>query len=93
MIEAAKPDNELAVLKRHLIMYRNTHMDEKIREACKCLIDIIEKEDLRRYTPNQIFSEVEALRRALALRMKHPDVDIIETIAEIQELLFNDEMF
>ena len=93
VIDAAKPDNELTILKRHLIRYRNSHTDEKVREACSCLIDVLEKEDLRRYTPKQIFSEVEALRRALALRMKHPDVDIIETIAEIQELLFNDEMF
>lgn len=93
VIDAAKPDNELAILKRHLIRYRNSHTDEKVREACSCLIDVLEKEDLRRYTPKQIFSEVEALRRALALRMKHPDVDIIETIAEIQEMLFNDEMF
>ena len=64
-----------------------------VRDACSALLQYIETEDLRRYTPKQIFSEVEALRRTLALRMKHPEVKILETIAEIQELLFNDEMF
>ena len=93
VIDAAKPDNELTILKRHLIRYRNSHTDEKVREACACLIDVLEREDIRRYTPRQIFCEVEGLRRALALRMKYPDVDIIETAAKIQELLFNDEMF
>ena len=68
-------------------------MDETLRNACKVLIDYLETENMKRYTPRQVFSEVEALRRALALKMKHPEVKVLETIAEIQELLFNDEMF
>lgn len=92
-IDARKPDNDLEVLRRRLTNFRNTHADMTIREACTHLIEFIETEDLRRYTPRQIFSEVEALRRTLSLRMKHPDVKIVETIAEIQELLFKEEMF
>lgn len=92
-VDARKPDNDLEVLRRRLTVFRNTHSDMVLREACSHLIAFIETEDLRRYTPKQIFSEVEALRRVLALRMKHPDVEIVEKIAEIQELLFNENMF
>lgn len=90
---ARKPDKEQDVLKRRLIIYRNSHADVKIREACTILIAKLEDEELRHMTPKQIFSEVEALRRTLALRMRYPNVDIIETIAKIQDDLFNDEIF
>ena len=92
-VEGRKLDNDLEVLRRRLTTFRNTHSDMAVRDACSALLQYIETEDMRRYTPKQIFSEVEALRRTLALRMKHPEVKILETIAEIQELLFNDEMF
>ena len=90
---ARKQDPDESVLKRKLIMYRASHTDETIRAACAALIDAIEHEELRRLTPKQIFSEVEALRRTLALRLKYDDVKIVETIANIQEMLFNDEIF
>lgn len=92
-VEGRKPENDLEVLRRRLTTFRNTHSDMAVRDACSALLQYIETEDMRRYTPKQIFSEVEALRRTLALRMKHPEVKILETIAEIQEMLFNDEMF
>lgn len=92
-VDARKPDNDLEVLRRRLTIFRNTHSDMVLREACAHLLEYIETEDLRRYTPKQMFSEVEALRRTLALRMKHPDVKIVETISEIEQLLFNEEMF
>lgn len=90
---ARKPDNELDILKRRLSVYRSSHCDNKVREACTILIDNLESEEMRRYTPKQLFSEVEALRRTLALRMRYPDVNIVETIAQIQHDIFNDEMF
>ena len=90
---AIKPNNDFDTLLRRLTIFRNTHMDETLRRACQVLIDYLQTEDMKRYTPKQIFSEVEALRRALAIKMKHPEANLYETIAEIQELLFNDEMF
>ena len=81
------------VLKRRLISYRLNHLDEKIRQACDVILKEIENGELKRISPKQLFSEVEALRRTLALRLHHPDVDIVETAAELQQLLFNDEIF
>ena len=62
-------------------------------QACDVILKEIENGELKRISPKQLFSEVEALRRTLALRLHHPDVDIVETAAELQQLLFNDEIF
>lgn len=90
---ARKNDADSDVLKRRLLLYRNSHVDEAIRQACTVILESLENEELAKITPKQLFSEVEALRRTLALRMHYDDVKIVETIAEIQQSLFNDEMF
>ena len=77
-INAAKRELEEAL--DELTVEENSATDLKIR------IDVLKNSKVSDI-------EVEALRRALALKMKHPEVKVIETIAEIQELLFNDEMF
>ena len=92
-IRPAKPSNELEILRRHLINYKTRCMDMKVRECIDILVERLNSEDLRRYTPKQIFAETEALRRAISIKMKHPEVQIVELIAEIQQKLFNDEMF
>ena len=81
------------ILKRRLTMYRNTTSDNKVRKACDVVIEALENAELARLTPRQLFLEWEPLRRAIALRMKHPEIDPIEAIAEVQKLLFNDEIF
>lgn len=90
---ARKVDSFDDSLRRKVIAYRNSCGDVKVREACSVLIDALEREALRRLTPKQVYAEVEALRRTLALRMRYPDVDIHETIEEIKTMLFEDQMF
>lgn len=90
---ARRNDADGDVLERRLLFYRNSHNDERVKQACTVILECIENERLRKMTPKQLFSEVEALRRTLALRMRYNDVKILETIAEIQQSLFNDEVF
>lgn len=90
---ARKTPREDDVLKRRLVAYRNATTDQRIRKACDVVIEALENAELARLTPRQIFLEWEPLRRAIALRMKHPEIDPIEAIAEVQKLLFNDEIF
>ena len=90
---ARKIDSLDDSLRRKVIAYRKTCGDMKVREACTVLIDALEREALRRLTPKQVYAEVEALRRTLALRMRYPDVDIHETIEEIKTMLYEDQMF
>lgn len=90
---ATKPDNDLEILRRRLSMYRVTTGNQRVLECIDVILEELSRYDLRRYTPKQLFAETEALRRTIAIRMKHPEADIIETIEEIRTKLFNDEMF
>lgn len=92
-VDARKPDNDLLILKRRLIRYKNLHLNPDVKKACDVLIEIVSREDMSRYTPRQIFSEVEALKIAISMKIKHPSIDILETVTKIQHDLFNDEMF
>jgi hypothetical protein len=92
-MRSAKPNNTLDVLRRHLQLYRAQTEDVKQRDACDIILDVLEKEDMRRYTPKQVMSEIYALQETLRLRMKCPEVDIVHTLAEIQRSFFEEERF
>lgn len=92
-LRPSKPSNELEILVRHLRSYRCRVSDVKVRDAIDVIIERLEDEDLRRFTPKQLFTEVEALRRTLAIRLKHPEADIVETFETIKQMLFDDKMF
>lgn len=92
-LRPAKPSNENEILRRHLALYRSKSMDVKVRECIDAILEALKREDFRRYTPRQLFVETEALRRTIAIRLKHPEADIFETFEEIKELLSNDLIF
>jgi len=92
-IRPAKPDNELAILVRHLRAYKTRTGDMKVRDAIDVILDALKDVELRRYTPKQLFTEVNALRQALSIRMRYPETDIVETYETIKTMLFNDECF
>ena len=92
-LRPAKPDNELLILRRHLQNYRLRTGDMKVREAIDIILEALKDVDLRRFTPRQLFTEVNALRQTLSIRLKHPEVDVIETFETIKQMLFDDECF
>ena len=92
-IRPAKPDNELAILVRHLRAYKTRTGDMKVRDAIDVILDAQKDVALRRYTPKQLFCEVNALRQALSIRLRYPETDIHETYETIKTMLFNDECF
>ncbi len=92
-LRPAKPDNELMILRRHLQTYKLRTGDMKVREAIDVILDALKDIDLRRLTPRQLFTEVNALRQTLSIRLKHPEVDVIETFETIKQMLFDDECF
>ena len=92
-IRPAKPDNELAILVRHLRAYKTRTGDMKVRDAIDVILDALKDVELRRYTPKQLFCEVNALRQALSIRLRYPETDIHETYETIKTMLFNDECF
>ena len=92
-LRPAKPNNDLMVLRRHLQLYKSQSSDVKVREAIDIILDALQMTDLRRFTPRQLFIETNALRQTLSIRLKHPEVDALETFETIKMMLFNDECF
>lgn len=92
-IPGTKPDQEIDILLRRLKQYRASTSDQLQMQACDVLIQALERADLRRYTPRQIWAETEALQRAVAIRFNHPEADIIETIEQIKQDLLDGELF
>lgn len=92
-MRAAKPNNTMEILRRHLQNYRAQTEDVKQREAADIILEVLEREDLRRYTPKQVMSEIYALQETLRIRMRYPEKDLVHTLAEIQKSFFDDERF
>lgn len=92
-IRPTKPDNEMAILVRHLRAYKTRTGDMKVRDAIDVILEALKDVELKRYTPKQLFWEVNALRQALSIRLRYPETDIIETYETIKTQLFNDECF
>ena len=92
-MRAAKPNNTMEILRRHLQNYRAQTDDVKQREAADIILEVLEREDLRRYTPRQVMSEIYALQETLRIRMRYPEKDLVHTLAEIQKSFFDDERF
>lgn len=92
-LRPARPDNDLQILIRHLKQYQIRTSNMKVREAIDVILDAIRMVDLRRFTPRQLFVETNALRQTLSIRLKHPEVDVIETYETIKQMLFDDKIF
>ena len=92
-MRSAKPNNTMEILRRHLQNYRAQTDDVKQREAADIILEVLEREDLRRYTPKQVMSEIYALQETLRIRMRYPEKDLVHTLAEIQKSFFDDERF
>ena len=92
-IRPTKPDNELMILVRHLRAYKTRTGDMRVRDAIDVILEALKDVELRRYTPKQLFTEVNALRQALSIRLRYPETDIVETYETIKTMLFNDECF
>ena len=92
-LRPAKPSNEIEILRRHLVLYRQQTCDVKMRDAIDIILEKLQDAELRRFTPKQLFCEVNALRQAISIKMKHPEIDAIQTFEEIKMMLFNDECF
>ena len=92
-MRSAKPNNTMEILRRHLQNYRAQTEDVKQREAADIILEVLEREDLRRYTPKQVMSEIYALQETLRIRMRYPEKDLVHTLAEIQRSFFEDERF
>lgn len=88
----SKPSNDLEVLRRRLNVYRMTHPQQDIRQACEVLLKNIESIQSLRFVP--LGDEIERLAMQITLNKKIAG-DLrpaLEIIAEIKQLLQNDKI-
>lgn len=83
-----KPNRLLSSLIGKLRHYKETHIQRDVVNACNVLIRAIEDETYR-YEMNQNFTreEIETLRHALSIHVKHPDTDAAVLLREVREFL------
>lgn len=88
VLSSSKPDKPLASLLSRLKLYKETHLEDKIREACSILIKCITDEQFR-YDAGSQFTreEIKALQMAVSLKSNGADEDVIFLIREIKEFL------
>lgn len=91
--QPAKQERDSRFLKRHLQIYSVKHGDMKIREACKILLDSLDMEEAYRISPFKLFLERRALQETISRKMGGDGRSTMEIMAEIVELLKNDEIW
>lgn len=89
----SKPDRNDEILKRRLQHYQLTHLNPKIHEACEVLLQNLSRDDMRRLSTMNDAAQVEVLQRALSIKMKWPEKDVAEIIAELRQTLAKDGIF
>lgn len=92
LMTARPQEREINVLKRKLEIYRQTHFDEKIRQACTLLIADLDSQAIREAIPTYNRDEVQLLQQLLTRRLKFPQESIEEAMAllEVEKNLFKD---
>lgn len=81
------------VLLRRLKALCSISADQKIRDACRVLIEALESKELRRLTPVTLDTDARALQRVLRAKMMGDTRSVLELFSEIKELLLKDELF
>lgn len=91
------PANSLIHDNRQLIKalhrYSEEHLNPEINKACHVLLDAMRRDEVVRISPFNDARFIEVMQRTIAAKMKMPERDCMEIAAEIQQLLFNDEIF
>lgn len=90
---ASKPDRDDEILRRRLVNYRACHADNKIREACDVLIEVLNRSEMRRVSSKVDALELEVFRRAIAYKLKWPEEDVVVVMNRIRALLKDDNIF
>ena len=83
-IPGEKPSYEVDILLRRLRAYRDHTTQPEQYKAATVIIEQLEANDARRYTPHQTWAETEALRRAWQARWNDPTVNVLEAVEQLK---------
>lgn len=89
----SNPNKLEETLKQKLIVYKETHFDEKIRIACDCIIENIDRLESLRFTPLGDNKERRALQHVLMRKLHGDEREAMAIYQEVLALLENDEIW
>ena len=81
------------VLLRRLRALLSVSGDMRVREACKILIEALERKEVRRLTPSEFDNDARALQMTLQAKMKGDERSTLELFHTIKEMLLKDEIW
>lgn len=89
----SKTTNNLLILRHRLTEYYNTHFEQNVREACKIILDNLDRGEIARLVPTVSLTEIKALQTTIALKMDGDQRSAVEILEEVHRLLANSELF
>lgn len=81
------------ILLRRLRALFSVSGDMRVREACKILIEALERKEVRRLTPSEFDNDARALQMTLQAKMKGDERSTLELFHTIKEMLLKDEIW
>ena len=87
------PNKDDDILLRHLNRYRQLHADMNIRNAIDIIIDNLDRDKLRRLTPNGYAAEIDKIRLAIATRTGWKYEKVVEVAEEVYKLIEQKEIW
>ena len=81
------------VLLRRLRALLSVSGDMRVKEACKILIEALERKEVRRLTPSEFDNDARALQMTLQAKMKGDERSTLELFHTIKEMLLKDEIW
>lgn len=81
------------VLLRRLRALLSVSQDMRVKEACKILIEALERKEVRRLTPSEFDNDARALQMTLQAKMKGDERSTLELFHTIKEMLLKDEIW
>ena len=91
--QESKMERPEEMMRRKLQVYKTSHCDIKVREACDVILQYIQEKEIRRITPRESAIDARAWQMALAARMAGDQRGALELVQAIKEMLAKDEIF
>ena len=88
-----KTERDDDLMRRRLVMYRETHPNPDVRKACDEIIKYIDLQTARTIAPKNLYIEARAMQEAIAKRLNGDPRSGLEIMEEVKKLLADDLIF
>jgi len=88
-----KTERDDELMRRRLVMYRETHPNPDVRKACDAIIKYIDLQTARTLAPRNLYIEARAMQEAISKRLNGDPRTGLEIMEEVKKLLAKDLIF